>query len=69
MEYLGFQVTHNGIRPLDKNKSIENRTPWTTQKRVNKFIGLENYYFYMWERRPHRLEPLTTLTSNKVIFK
>ena len=51
MEYLGFCVTRNGVRPLHKKiEAIKNMTPPTFQKGVRKCIGLVNYYPNMWER-------------------
>ena len=32
------------------------------------FIGLVNYYQYMWENFPHTLHPPNILTSNEVNF-
>ena len=44
-------------------------TPPTTEQQVNVFIGLFNYYRYIWSRWSHFLQPLTSLTSDKVTFK
>ena len=41
----------------------------TTQKGINKFIGLVNYYCDIWARLTHTIEPLTNLIYNKVRFK
>ena len=50
-------------------KATKNITPLNKWKRCLKFIGLVDYYCDMWETNSHTLEPLTKLTSNKVIFK
>ena len=44
-------------------------TPLTSQKVGWNFIGLINYYRYMWERCSHTLAPWTKLTPNKVKFE
>ena len=36
---------------------------------MHAFVGLVNYYRYMWGRLSHLLQPLTALTSTKVYFK
>ena len=65
IEYLGFGITQYGIRPLNKKiEAINNMTPPTTWKGVHKFIGLFNYYRYVWVSRSHTLKPLTNLMSN-----
>ena len=43
--------------------------PPNFRKEVSPFIGLVNYYRDMWERRSHKLAPLTKITSIKVEFK
>ena len=41
MEYLGFWVTHNGIRPINKKlEAIVNMTPPKNTKEVRAYIGL-----------------------------
>ena len=43
--------------------------PPKNTKEVRAFIGIVNYYRYMWDKRSHILHPLTALTSHKVRFK
>ena len=43
--------------------------PPKNTKEVREFIGIVNYYRYMWAKRSHLLHPLTALTSHKVRFK
>ena len=43
--------------------------PPTSQKEVQKFIGVVNYYHDIWPRRSHVLEPLTRITPNKKKFE
>ena len=45
MEYLGFWVTWNGIRPINKNvEDIVIIMQPTTKLQLSKFSGLVNYY-------------------------
>ena len=69
MEYLGFQVTRDGVKPINKNiKAMANTNPPTSQKEVKTFIGVVNYYHDIWPRRSHTLGPLTKIVSNKRKF-
>ena len=43
--------------------------PPTSRKEVRQFIILANYYHNMWERRSHKLAPLTNIISSKMKFK
>ena len=36
---------------------------------IHMFVGLVNYYIYMWRKRAHTLAPLTKLYLTKVNFK
>ena len=48
MEYLGFWVTRNCVKPINiKIEEITNMKPPTYQKEVRQFIGVVNYYRYM----------------------
>ena len=70
MEYLGFWVIWTEIRPINnKVDVIVNMTPPNNIEEVRAFIGIVNYYMYMWSRRSHLLHPIPALTSNKVKFK
>ena len=70
MEYLGFWVTCNSIKPInEKIEAIKNTIPPTSWMEVCKFIGLVNYCRDMWERHWHKLVTLTKLTSEKVNFE
>ena len=70
MEYLGFWVTHDVVKPINKNiEAITNMNPPTSQKEVRQFIGVVNYYRNMWPRRSHTLESLNRITSDKIKFK
>ena len=44
-------------------------SPPTSQREVRTFIGVINYYCYMWPRQSHMLVPLTILTSSKRVFR
>ena len=70
LEYLGFWVTRNGIKPLPKKiEAILKLKPPTTKKQLRSFIGIINYYRDMWIRRSELLAPLTSMTSKEVKFK
>eukprot|EP00957_Ditylum_brightwellii_P118751 9056690-Ditylum_brightwellii.AAC.1 len=40
-----------------------------TKKQHRKFIGIINFYKYMWKGRGEKLAPLTALTSKKAKWK
>jgi RNase H-like domain found in reverse transcriptase len=66
LEYLGFWITCNGIKPLpDKVKVILAIDAPQNRRELCSFIGIINYYRDMWVRRSHILAPLASLTSNK----
>ena len=45
MEYLGFWVTRNGVKPINnKIKEITILKPPIYRKEVQKFMGIVNYY-------------------------
>jgi len=70
LEYLGYWITQEGIKPLSKKvEAINNLAAPKTQKQVRAFIGMVNYYRDMWIRRSETLAPLTALTSKNVKFK
>ena len=70
LEYLGYWITQNGVKPLSKKvEAITNLAPPKTRKQLRSFIGLVNYYRDMWKKRSEILAPLTALTSAKVKWK
>ena len=45
MEYLGFWVTYDGVKPINsKIEDIPYMKPPTSRKQVQKFIAVMNYY-------------------------
>jgi len=69
LEYLGYWISRQGIRPLQKKvEAINNLATPKTKKQLRSFIGMVNHYRDMWIRRSDVLSPLTELTSKKVKF-
>jgi hypothetical protein len=70
LEYLGYWITRQGIKPLTKKvDAIHNLKPPTTRKQLRSFIGIVNYYRNMWKGRADLLAPLTALTSDATKWK
>lgn len=64
LEYLGYWVTREGIKPLPKKvAAIKNIAPPKTKRQLRSFIGLINYYRDAWIRRSDILAPLAALTG------
>ena len=67
LEYLGYWITRNGIRPVTKKvEAIQKLKVPTNMNQLRRFIGMINYYRDIWPQRSHILAPLTALTSAKV---
>ena len=64
IEYLGFILTCEGIKPKPEEVSaflaIE---PPTDVKGLRKFLGMVQYYQDIWEKRSEMLAPLTDLVG------
>src|SRR5210317_124473 len=70
LEYLGYWITRNGIKPLNKKvEAINNLAAPKTRKELRKFIGLVNYYRDLFPRRSETMAPLTALTSKTTKWK
>ena len=70
IEYLGYWITRNGIKPLTKKvEAIAKIAPPTNKKELRRFIGIVNYYRDMWVRRSHILAPLAALTSKSAKWR
>ena len=64
LEYLGYWITRDGIRPTsNKINTTNNIAPPKTKKELRSFIGMVNYYRDMWIRQSHVLAPSAALTS------
>ena len=68
--HLGLWVTPDGIQPLVKKvEAIANLQPLKTVRQLQIFMGIANYYRYMWPRRAHILTPITEFTSENTKIK
>ena len=64
VEYLGYVVTREGIKPNPKKvKAIMELKRPTTTTEVRRVIGLVQYYRDLWQKRSHILAPLTDLSK------
>ncbi len=70
LEYLGYLITREGIKPIPKKvHAIQRIAAPTNKKELRSFIGVVNYYRDMWIRRSHLLAPLADLTSKSAKWK
>ena len=70
IEYLGFFITRQGIKPVAKKvEAIHAIAPPTTRKQLQQFIGIINYYRDVWKRRSDLLAPLTALCSSNAKWR
>ena len=70
LEYLGYWITRDGIKPLPKKiEAIMKIAEPKTKRELRSFIGVVNYYRDMWVRRSHVLAPLAALTSKEAKWK
>jgi len=66
VEYLGYIINRNGIKPQPKKvQAILRMQIPKTVKQLRGFIGLVNFYRDLWRRRAHHMAPLTKLISQK----
>ena len=70
LEYLGYWISREGIRPLPKKvEAILRIAEPKSRRELRGFIGIVNYYRDMWIRRSHVLAPLAALTSKTTKWK
>jgi hypothetical protein len=70
IDYLGYVITRDGIQPQpNKVEAIFKPSPPKTKCQLRHFLGMINYYRYMWQKRSHVLAPLTGLVSPLVKYK
>ena len=66
MEYLGYIITKQGIKPNPKKvQAILDLQRPTNKTEVRHFVGMVQYYRDLWPRRSEILLPLTDLTKGK----
>ena len=64
VEYLGYILTRNGIKPMpEKISAILVIEPPRNVKELRRFLGMVQYYRDLWERRSEYLAPLTDLVG------
>ena len=66
MEYLGYLLTKDGVKPQPKKVEAMNwlETPKNTRQ-LKQFLGMVNFYRYLWPCCSHILAPLNKLSSVK----
>lgn len=70
VEYLGYQLTEDGIAALpNKVAAITAIAPPRNRREVRRFVGMVNFYGDMIPRRAELLAPLTRLTSPTRTFQ
>jgi hypothetical protein len=64
IEYLGYILTRDGIKPRSKKvQAILAIQPPTNVKELRHFLGMVQYYCDLWARRSKMLAPLTSLVG------
>ena len=62
IEYLGYWLTRDGIKPLpNKVEAILNLALPTKLKELHRVLGIVQFYRDIWEKWSHVLAPLTDL--------
>jgi hypothetical protein len=70
IDYLGYEVTRDGIQPQPKKvEAILKLSPPKTKCQLRHLLGMINYYIDMGQKRSHMLAPLTGLVSPLVKYK
>ncbi len=64
IEYLGYVLTKDGIKPQsNKVQAILAIKPPTRVRELRHFLGMVQYYHDLWARRSDMLAPLTSLVG------
>ena len=66
VEYLGYHLTREGIKPHPKKiTAILNVAKPTTLKEFRRFVGLVNFYRDVWKGKSQHMAPLADLIDRK----
>ena len=64
IEYLGYTLTRDGIKPQEEKVSaILALQPPTNVKQLRRVLGIIQYYRDIWEKQTDLLAPLTDLVG------
>ena len=70
VEYLGYRVTREGIKPQAKKiKKMLALNPPKNKTELRGFVGMVNYYRDMWQGRSSVLAPLTQMCGKNEKFE
>jgi hypothetical protein len=59
IDYLGYEITRDGIQPQPhKVEAILKLSPPKTKRHLRHLLGMINYYRDMWQKRSHMFAPL-----------
>ena len=68
-DYLGYNVTPDRVMPIpEKVEAIQDLAVPKICKQLGQFIGMINFYRYMWQKRSELFAPLTALTPKNVKY-
>eukprot|EP00957_Ditylum_brightwellii_P104598 7970061-Ditylum_brightwellii.AAC.1 len=60
LEYRGYWITRKGIMSLpNKVAAIHEIDLPKNKKQLRRFVGIVNFYRYMWKGRAEKLSPLS----------
>jgi hypothetical protein len=64
VEYLGWLLTTNGLKPQPKKiKAMKRIQPPKNTKQLKMFLGMVNFYRNLWPKRSETLAPLNKIAS------
>jgi hypothetical protein len=70
LEYLGYVITRQGVKPQPKKvEAILRLQPPKGVRDLRRFLGMVNFYRDMFRRRSHILAPLTAMAGKNAKFQ
>jgi hypothetical protein len=70
IDYLGYEITRDGIQPEPKKvEAILKLSPPKTKRQLRHFLGMINYYRDILQKRSLMLAPITGLVRPLVKYK